>query len=97
MSMYSTEINMDGDLRKVVVINHEDDEKKVKSNVSVDVLHHIHILDRSGSMGTQINNLIDNVQKTIEVINDDDLISIIWFSSPGNIVLLSKEQRKLTA
>lgn len=94
MSIYSTNINVDGSIKKVVIINYENNENNEVSKINIDKLHHIHILDRSGSMYTQINNLIDNVQKTIEVISDDDLISIIWFSSPGQYRTLIKGAKK---
>lgn len=57
-------------------------------------LHHIHILDRSGSMCSDIDRLVDNVQRTIDLIAEDDLLSIIWFNSPGQFRTLIKGARK---
>lgn len=94
MGMYSNVVNIGRESRKVVVINFDEDEIKAKDSLSVSKLHHIHILDRSGSMSTEINNLIDNVQETIKHINEDDLISIIWFSSPGQYRTLIKGAKK---
>lgn len=57
-------------------------------------LHHIHILDRSGSMWQDIDKLVDNVQRTIDLIDEHDLLSIIWFNSPGQFRTLIKGARK---
>ncbi|MHC1682828.1 MAG: hypothetical protein AB6733_07765 [Clostridiaceae bacterium] len=46
-------------------------------------IHFIQILDRSESMKLHIDQLIDNVKKTIKVMKPNDLLSIIWFSGPG--------------
>lgn len=84
-----------GKPQTLVVINHKDEEETMSTRtVTVNQLHHIHILDRSGSMRSEINNLIDNVQKTFEVIGDDDLISILWFSGPGDYRTLVKGAKK---
>ena len=52
--------------------------------------HHVHVLDRSGSMHSDINNLIDNVKETVKETDANDLISIVWFSSPGQYRTLVK-------
>jgi len=52
--------------------------------------HHVHVLDRSGSMCRDIGALIDNVQATLKEIAKGDIISIIWFSSPGEYRTLVK-------
>jgi hypothetical protein len=57
-------------------------------------IHHIHILDRSGSMHKSINQLIDNVQQSFEIIDDDDYITIIWFSSHNEYKTLIKGAKK---
>lgn len=46
-------------------------------------IHFIQILDRSESMKLHIDQLIENVKKTIKVMKPNDLLSIIWFSGPG--------------
>lgn len=45
--------------------------------------HHIHILDRSGSMYSHIDELIENVKKTLTMIDQDDYVTVMWFSGPG--------------
>ena len=92
--MYSKVVNVAGKDRRVAVINYDEDDIKAKTSTNVSQLHHIHILDRSGSMYREIDNLIDSVQETIKVIHDDDLISIIWFSSPGQYRTLIKGAKK---
>jgi hypothetical protein len=53
-------------------------------------IHFIQILDRSGSMTPHIDKLIDNVKSTIDVMEDNDLLSVIWFSGPGQCKVLLK-------
>lgn len=100
MSMYSTTLDFAGNVKRIAIINYDESDVKETNSLSVNQLHHIHILDRSGSMGKEINNLIDAVSETIKVVNDNDLISIIWFSSPGqfrtlinwkNMVIITKK------
>lgn len=52
----------------------------VKDEVSFDTMHHIHMLDRSGSMSPHIDDLIEDVKKTLEVIDPEDYVSVLWFS-----------------
>lgn len=86
--MYKTKMNIGGIDKTVVVVNYK--TKKKTESKSVDRLHHIHILDRSGSMTGSIGQLIENVKKTIEFIPQNDYISIIWFSSAGQFKTLIK-------
>jgi len=54
-------------------------------------IHHIFILDRSGSMRSSIDGLIDNVQTIFNsYISDNRYITIIWYSSPGECRTLVK-------
>jgi hypothetical protein len=53
-------------------------------------IHFIQILDRSGSMSAHIDKLIDNVKNTIDIMEDNDLLSVIWFSGPGQCKVLLK-------
>ena len=94
--IYVNEVEIGGKKKNVVTINHRDEDEivAVLETKIVSKIHHIHILDRSGSMYTQINYLIDNVQKTIDVIGEEDFISIIWFSSPGQYKVLVKGAKK---
>jgi len=77
-------------LKTVVMVTPED----LQANKEVKQFHHIHIIDRSGSMYGSINSLIDNIQNTIEGIPANDLISIIWFSSPSVYKTVVKGMKK---
>lgn len=96
MKMYGNVVELPGGIRRVVTINHID-EGQVLLSKTVDQLHHIHILDRSGSMAYEINHLIDVVRNTFLSIHDDDLISIIWFSSANQYRTLVKGAKKSAA
>lgn len=85
-TMYADVVTIADEAKKVVVVNI--DESQIKMDAPK--LHHIHILDRSSSMRNEIDALIDNVQNTLSSIHDDDLVSVIWFSSPGNYRTLVK-------
>lgn len=91
MKLYRNELKIGGKKLNVVTINQEDGEvtQEVKK-VAVPTVHHIHILDRSGSMSGSINQLIDQVQLTLDIISKDDLVSIIWFASHGEYKTLFK-------
>lgn len=93
MKFYSDVVNIGDINKKVVVINHEMKEKTEDSKV-VDCVHHIHILDRSGSMSGEIYELIENVKTTIDFMDDNDFVSIIWFASAGQYKTLIKGARK---
>jgi hypothetical protein len=53
-------------------------------------IHFIQVLDRSGSMSQHIDKLLDNVKSTIDVMENNDLLSVIWFSGPGQCKVLLK-------
>ncbi len=77
----------------VVTINQEDGEEVqiVEKNPPI---HHIHIIDRSGSMAGHIHLLVSQVQKTVEIMRDEDFISVVWFSSAGQYRTLVKGAKK---
>lgn len=58
--------------------------------------HHVHVIDRSGSMSGEIKALIEDVKKTIELINEKDLLSVIWFSSENQAKILLQGANKNT-
>jgi hypothetical protein len=96
MAIYKSILDIGGKKKVVVSISHkEETEQQVVESKVVNKLHHIHILDRSGSMAYSINQLIDNVQKTIEVIGENDLLTIIWFSSAGQHRTVLKGANKM--
>ena len=93
-NFYKIKRNILGKEKIVVVMNHKQKDEVIEVVKKVDQIHHIHILDRSGSMSSEIVQLIENVKKTIEFIDQDDYISIIWFSGPGHYRTLLKGFKK---
>lgn len=79
-------------LRKVAVCNINLEDQSTA--VSVDCMHHIQVLDRSGSMWADIDDLIENVKDTIRFIPDGDYVSIIWFSGADQCNVLIKGAQK---
>lgn len=65
MGFQKTTINISGVDKTLIVINHGEEKEKKKDELKLNQVHHIHILDRSGSMYPHINELIDNVQQTL--------------------------------
>lgn len=59
-----------------------------------DQIHHIHILDRSGSMSEVISTLMNNVKQVVETMGEKDLLSILWFSGEGQSKVLLKGANK---
>lgn len=79
-------------LRKVAVCNINLEDQSTA--MSVDCMHHIQVLDRSGSMWADIDDLIENVKDTIRFIPDRDYVSIIWFSGADQCNVLIKGAQK---
>jgi hypothetical protein len=71
---------INGKERTVVSFELENDSTAISE---YDSMHHIHILDRSGSMTNHIDELMENVKKTLRIIDPNDYITIIWFSGVG--------------
>lgn len=94
MKLSSSVINIGGKLKKVVVANIKNEENIKRETKSVNQLHHIHVLDRSGSMYNNIDELIENVKKTIDYMDDNDFVTVIWFASEGQFATLVKAARK---
>lgn len=67
----------------------ENDSKAINATS----VHHIHVLDRSGSMYSHIESLMDDVKKTLIMCEDDDLITVLWFNSPGSYRTVIKAAR----
>lgn len=88
--LYRSELTIGGEKLNVIAVNYENEETKVAETKVVESIHHIHVIDRSGSMYSDIDNLIDNVIETFNHINENDLISVIWFSSEDQCKILFK-------
>jgi len=86
-------ININNQNKVLITINHNQTEQQTQS-IKVDSQHHIHILDRSGSMSGSINNLIENVKLAIKHMSDNDYVSIIWFSGHDECKVLIKGAKK---
>lgn len=96
MNFYKSKVNIDG-LEKTVVAFTYKEEQKVEQEKEVDQLHHIHILDRSGSMTGLISQLVENVKQTFDMMAEEDLISVIWFSGENQCETLLKGASKRDA
>lgn len=57
-------------------------------------LHHIHVIDRSGSMSGSLDRLIDDVQMIFKHIADNDYLTVIWFSSDNQFRTVVKAAKK---
>lgn len=98
MSMFKSKLNISGKERVVICINHKDEEQVTEVKM-VDSIHHIMILDRSGSMYTSINELIDVVQNSFNYVNENDYLTVMYFSSAGQyrtVIKAAKKQDSLT-
>jgi len=99
MNFYKAIMKIGEQDRNVVEINIPKgilDDKKEETEVTFNGCHHIHIIDRSGSMYREINKLIENVKQTLDVMSDDDLVSVIWFSGKSQYKTLLKGASKNT-
>ena len=96
MRFYKNLVQVGGRKLTVVTVNQEDGEvvTEVKKVTTSPKVHHIQILDRSGSMAGHIHQLISQVQKTLDLMGGQDLVSIVWFSSPGQYRTLVKGAKK---
>lgn len=56
--------------------------------------HHLLILDRSGSMYLDLNSAVDQAERVIDRIGDDDLLSVGWFSGPGQFDMIVQGAKK---
>ena len=64
----------------VVCLSTEQDTTPIVKKLKT---HFILMIDRSGSMSYELDNLLDQVNETIDFITGDDILSLIWYSGPG--------------
>jgi hypothetical protein len=76
--------------RKVLVVNAKPD--KVTNEAKQ--YHHLMVIDTSGSMSGNMNELKDNLKFVISHIPDEDYVSMIQFSSEGCHKVLFKGAKK---
>jgi hypothetical protein len=81
-------------VEKTVVMISAKEGKAEKDEKTVDSLHHIHIIDRSGSMSGYLRDLVENVKQTIRSMSDDDFVTVIWFSGVGEYRTVLKGAKK---
>lgn len=84
-------IDLFGDVKEVVVVNYKPEKESISA---YDEIHHVHDIDRSGSMFSHIDKLIDNVQSAINASDEKDIITIGWFAGPGEFAFPIKGAAK---
>ena len=72
------------------VLSTKNVRQKSEPKTSAGAIHYINILDRSGSMYRDIDDVIDQAQALFSQIRAQDFWSLIWFSSPGDFKVLLK-------
>ena len=92
-AIYKSKLLVGGKEKVVVCINHDNKQPKNES-ITVEQLHHLFILDKSGSMWDEWKSLVNNVKASISSIPDGDLITVISFSSNGNYRVVVKGMTK---
>lgn len=98
MSMYKSRVTIDGQNKVVLAVYHKDEsEGPVVESTVVNRLHHIHVVDRSGSVSGVIHDLIDNLQESIREMGDEDIVTVIWFSGNGQFRTVVKGASKSDA
>lgn len=74
---YSCRMKIGETEKTVVLATLQEEEKKENTKQSI---HHIQLIDRSGSMYDEIDELIEHVKLTVKSMNPEDVFSIITFS-----------------
>jgi hypothetical protein len=81
MKVYSSKLPWGKYLHCFSVKDQED--QSAGTIMELDRVHNVLLIDRSGSMGGEIDGLIDNIIVAINEMREQDIISIIWFSGVG--------------
>lgn len=81
---FASTVKIGGKRKRIVLTNY----KLPTETENFQQIHHIHILDRSGSMSSVIGQLMDNVKQVVATMGTHDLLSIIWFSGEGQAKVL---------
>jgi hypothetical protein len=93
MKLYKSTVTIDNEEKVVVCANVKETGTETQAS-NYARLHHIHIYDRSYSMSGDLNALVENMKETFKHIDEDDLISVIWFASEDQGAVLFKGVRK---
>ena len=91
--IYKNQILINGEQKTLITINVKEEQQTVETK-TVDAVHHVHVLDRSGSMNGLIDQLIEEVKLTLDQISDEDYVSIVWFSGANECKTLFKGSKK---
>ena len=87
MGIYKSTLMVAGEERTIVAICHNEEDAAAAAAIVVETtvtrLHHLLILDRSGSLYSDIEELMDNVMMVFATIGDEDIITLVWFSGAG--------------
>lgn len=93
-NIYVNKVKVGETTKTVAIINHTQEDQQVTETKTVDAVHHVHVLDRSGSMSGLISQLIDEVKLTLDHISDEDYVSIVWFSGENQCKTLFKGAKR---
>lgn len=92
-NIYKNLIKVGESTKTLITVNHTQEEQIVETK-TVDAVHHVHVLDRSGSMSGLIGQLIEEVKMTLDHISDEDYVSIVWFSGANECKTLFKGSKR---
>lgn len=91
MKFYKSKLTDNQNYIDVAVINFGNFDIEPTAVEVADVpIHYIQILDRSGSMYGDIDELIENVKETIRHMKETDFYTVIWFSGKGEFRTILK-------
>ena len=67
--------------KKVVVYNYKDTDVEMSDEeiaaIKIDPVHYLFLVDRSGSMYSDLAGLVEDIKASVKQLDDKDLISII--------------------
>jgi hypothetical protein len=89
VNSYISKLSIRDNAKKMMIINISD-KKTEKKNSEPIPIHHVQLIDRSGSMSSHINELIEDVKLTISHMRPQDFYTLIWFSGTGEYRTLLK-------
>jgi uncharacterized protein with von Willebrand factor type A (vWA) domain len=78
--------------RKVLVVNTK--PEKIDPKKVAEQFHHIHVIDTSGSMSSNMKDLIETLKWVVSKMPNEDYVSLIQFSGNGCHKVLIKGAKK---
>lgn len=97
MKLYRNVVKILGQDRILITCNHHENNQQ-KWTKTIGNFHHIHMIDRSGSMMGSIAELIEDLIVTLTIMSPEDIVTVVWFASTheqGIIVKGAKNDPKL--